>query len=34
MYNKGDDEETLIYNLKFHVINCQLNTFTKYNVTV
>ena len=29
-----DDEKALIQNLKFHVINRQLNKFTKYDVTV
>ena len=33
-YNKADDEELLIQNVKFHVINRQLNKFTKYDVTV
>ena len=33
-YNKVDDEKPLIQNLKFHVINRQLNKFTKYDVTV
>ena len=28
IYNKVDDEKQLIQNLKFHVINRQLNTFT------
>ena len=35
IYNKDDDDEkSLIQNLKFHAINRQLNTFTKYDVTV
>ena len=34
IYNKVDDEKPLIQNLKFHVINRQLNKFTKYDVTV
>ena len=33
-YNKVDDENQLIQNLKFHVINLQLNKFIKYEVTV
>ena len=33
-YKKVDDEKPLIQNLKFHVINRQLNKFTKYDVTV
>ena len=31
---KVDDEKPLIENLKFHVINRQLNRFTKCDVTV
>ena len=34
LYNKVDDEKPLNQNLKFHVINHQLNKFTKYDVTV
>ena len=33
LYNKVDDEKPLNQNVKFHVINCQLNKFTKYDVT-
>ena len=33
-YNKVDDEKPLTSNLKFHVINRQLNKFTKCDVTV
>ena len=32
--NKADDEKALIQNLKFHVMNRQLNKFTKYDVTI
>ena len=31
-YNKVDVEKPLIWNLKFHVIDRQLNKFTKYDV--
>ena len=34
IYSKVDDEKHLIKNFKFHVINRQLNKFTKYDVTV
>ena len=30
----GDDEKPLIQNLKFHVINRQLNKFKQNDVTV
>ena len=33
-YNKVDVEKPLIQNLKFHVVNRQLNKFTKCDVTV
>ena len=33
IYNKLDDEKSLIQNLKFHVINRQLNKLTKYDIT-
>ena len=33
-YNKVDDEKLHIQNLKFRVINRQLNEFTKCDVTV
>ena len=34
IYNKLDDEKSLIQNLKFHVINRQLNKLTKYDITM
>ena len=34
MYNKVDDKKPFMQNLMFHVINRQLNKFTKYDITV